>query len=188
MSDTLPRARRGSHHRRARPVHAHRQPRWPRHVRIADIEPRDYFQRRSSLTSVPHMCVTGARGALQPTRALMMSDTLSRRTSSSLRFEPIAVRARASTAPDNRCAHPHSPCGLLECCGSPHSESTCWTRSFFASEHLEPFYYSIDPKTDRKRRHYHLVAARRSLCRRHLARRSSSERVHVHAQRGQPWP
>ena len=47
---------------------------------------------------------------------------------------------------------------------------------------------TIDPKNDRKRRHHHLRAARRSLCRRHLARRSISKRVHVHAQRGQPWP
>ena len=87
------------------------------------------------------MCVTGSRGAVRPTRALMMSDTLSRRTSSSFRFESDAVRAHASTAPDHRFTYPHSPCGLLESCGSPRSESTCWTRSFFESEHSEPFYY-----------------------------------------------
>ena len=141
MSDTLRWRSPGSRCRRVRPVHAHRKPRWPRHVRTADIELRDYFQRRSSLTSVPRMCVTGSRGAVRPTRALMMSDTLSRRTSSSFRFESDAVRAHASTAPDHRFTYPHSPCGLLESCGSPRSESTCWTRSFFESEHSEPFYY-----------------------------------------------
>ena len=87
------------------------------------------------------MCVAGARGAVRPTRAVMMSDTLSRQTSSSLRFEPVAVRARASAALDHRFTYPHSPRGLLESCGSPRSESTCWTRSFFESEHSEPFHY-----------------------------------------------
>ena len=130
--------------RRVSPVHAHRQPRWPRHVHIAGMEPSDYFQRRSSLTSVPRMCVTGARGAVRPTRALMMSDTISLRTSSRLRFQPVVVRTRASTAPAHRFTYPHSPRGLLESCGSPRIESTCWTRSFFASEHSEPFYYRPD--------------------------------------------
>ena len=76
----------GAANRRVSPVHAHRQPRWPRHVHIAGMEPSDYFQRRSSLTSVPRMCVTGARGAVRPTRALMTSDTLACRTSSDLHF------------------------------------------------------------------------------------------------------
>ena len=43
-------------------------------------------------------------------------------------------------------------------------------------------------KNDRKRRHHHLRAVRRSLCRRHLARSSISKCGRVHAQRGQPWP
>ena len=47
---------------------------------------------------------------------------------------------------------------------------------------------TIDPDHARKRRHHHPRDARRDLHRRHHARRSSSERVHVHAQRGQPWP
>ena len=46
----------------------------------------------------------------------------------------------------------------------------------------------IDPKNGRKRQHHHPLAARRISDRRQLARRSSRERVHMHTQRGQPWP
>ena len=151
---------------------------WPHHVHIADIDTFDYFQRRSSLTQVPCMCVAGARGAVRQPRAVLMDDTLSCRTSSSLRFEPVAVRARASTAPDHRFTYPNSPCGLLECRGSravrPHDRHAPLTSLSTRSPS------TIDPKNGRKRRHHHPLAALRIFHRHLHARRSSRELAHMH--------
>ena len=145
---------------------------WPHHVHIADIDPFEYFQRRSLLTEVPRMCVAGSRGAVRQTRAVLMSDPLSCRTSSRLHFQPVARYAHAPQPPPTIALHIHTH--HVDCLG------LMAVRALRAHARLAAFMSlstwspsNIDPKHDNKRRHHHIRAARRSLHRRQHARRRS---------------
>ena len=90
--------------------------------------------------------VQALNGAVWPTRAPMMADTISTRTSSLRRRDPVAIRALASPMHHHRPTYPHSLCGLLESRCSPGTWCMWSTSFFFVYEHAEPFYYRPLPR------------------------------------------